>query len=202
MHAMAIPLCCFRGEEWRSWAFAGNEPSLVETHIDFARTTLLGRLKSEVRSRRRFYDNWAARGTLSTTSPDAIKDGIIFGWSLQRALHPPLAEAEQHPTYSFPHPHYLHILHLLAFASHRRASPPSTKCNPRKASRAGSAIIFSRQIFPGFTLDREPRLIAKSEITYLLFSGMTKSDKSEDGTTPSLKTHRLSILRDYYLIHC
>lgn len=74
MHAMVIPLCCFRGRMtfvsicWK-WTISCRDAYRFRT-----RTTLLSRLKSEARSRRRFYDNWAARGALSTASPDAIED--------------------------------------------------------------------------------------------------------------------------------
>lgn len=111
---MAIRSCCFRGKMAsvsirREWTISRGDAYRFRI-----RTTLLAHLKSEARSRRRFYDNWAARGPLHSISPGAIEDGIIFGWSLQRALHSPLAGAEQHPPPP-PAPWRIHFLTLIIY---------------------------------------------------------------------------------------
>lgn len=74
-------------------------PFLAEIRISISLAyewRFCARLKSEPRSRGRFtIIGWPVR--LFTSPSATIEDGIIFGWSLQRALHPPLVEAEQRP---------------------------------------------------------------------------------------------------------
>lgn len=162
--------------EWHSWAFAGNEPSLVETHIDFAYERHFSAAFPRRNPRREVDGGFTIIGQppWSTLHYFSRRDrGIIFGWSLQRALHPPLAEAEQHPNVFISSPSLFTYTSFTRFrVPPRRASSPSTKCNPRKARPGGfgNHLLASDIPWISRSIENLLRLIAKSEITYLLFS--------------------------------
>lgn len=65
-------------------------------------------------------------------------------------------------------------------------------------------MIFSHQTFPGFTVDREPRVdSAKSEITYLLFSIDRARLKATRQKMDSLVKNVLLVNPErYYFVHC
>lgn len=144
--------------------------------------------KSEVRSRRRraFYGNWATRGLSSPPlSCRAMENGIIFGWPLQRALHPPLAER---PDVFISSPSLFTYTSFTRFRTlsvcrrrrRRRAGP----CHRRNVIREkpGSESGSPRARRSPDSRLIEDRLMAKSEITYLLFSiDRTKNGASGDG---------------------
>lgn len=138
-----------------------------------------------------------AGGAHSTTSPGAAEDGIIFGWSPPTGVAPAISGAAPDVFISSPS--------LFTYTSFTRFRVPPT-CrpaidemnNPRKAEPVGNHDLLVPQTFPRIHA-RSRASVAKNEITY--FSTVRLKSTSRKIWTRSLKTYRLSILRDYYLVH-